>query len=96
MALSTAKAILTALLCTTIPNSSLAQDEYTYDGGDYEVEEGGDLDDYEDDEGFFNIQLDDEVLHTKYLFEQCAKYFTVLLCRWTTHFCWEAISSRSQ
>ena len=77
MALSTAKAILTALLCTTIPNSSLAQDEYTYDGGDYEVEEGGDLDDYEDDEGFFNIQLDDEVL-TKYLLEQCAKYLTVL------------------
>ncbi len=77
MALSTAKAILTALLCTTIPNSSLAQDEYTYDGGDYEVEEGGDLDDYEDDEGFFNIQLDDEVL-TNYLLEQCAKYLIVL------------------
>ncbi len=71
------KTIITAVLCITIPNSSLAQDEYTYDGGDYEVEEGGDLDDYEDDEGFFNIQLDDEVL-TKYLLEQCAKYLTVL------------------
>ncbi len=76
MAPSRVKTILTALLCTTIPSSSLAQDEYTYDGGDYEVEEGGDLDDYEDDEGFFNIQLDDEVL-TKYLLEQSAKYLTV-------------------